>query len=259
MRDHDPRGHKEALGRPIQAGAAYWAIVFACGFVLGAARTLVVAPRIGEIAAVILEAPVILGVSWVVCAWCVDRFRIGAAAQPRLVMGAAAFAFMMAAELGLALGVFHRSLSEHLSGYATIAGAIGLAAQIAFAGLPFLQARALAAVRTVHTVIYLVMAAATVFVDYAALAGVRGEWLWISLGLLTVESVVFLGNGLKCPLTAVAVRYGAGKGPLFDTFLPEPITRHTFKVFGPLILLGVILLSVRWLAFGGCSRWLWLC
>jgi hypothetical protein len=121
------------------------------------------------------------------------------------------------------------------------------------------RAGALAAVRAAHTAVYLVMAAATFFVLYAALAGVHGQWLWISLGLLTVESAVFLGNGLKCPLSAVAVRYGAGEGPLFDTFLPERITRHTFQVFGPLILVGVLLLAVRWLAFGGCSRWLWLC
>ncbi|MDR3510006.1 MAG: hypothetical protein P4L73_00090 [Caulobacteraceae bacterium] len=220
---------------------------------------LVVAPLIGQLAGVLLETPVILGLSWVASAWCVGRFRIGEATAPRLVMGAAAFASMMAAEFGVSVAVFHQSLSEHLSRYGTIPGAIGLAAQFAFAWFPLFQARPLAAVRTVHTVIYLVMAASTFFVIYAALAGVRGEGLWVSLGLLTIESVVFVGNGLKCPLSAVAVRYGAGKGPLFDTFLPEKITRHTFQVFGPLIFLGLVLLGARWLMFDGCSRWLWLC
>jgi hypothetical protein len=247
------------LARPIQAGAVYCTVVFACGFALGAARMLLVAPHIGEVAAVLAEAPVMLGLSWVICAWCVGRFRMSEATTPRLVMGAAAFAFMMAAEFGVSVTVFHRSLSEHLAGYRTVSGALGLAAQFAFAWFPLLQARPLAAVRTVHTAIYLVMASATFFVIYAAVAGARGEWLWVSLGLLTVECVVFVGNGLKCPLSAVAVRYGAGDGLMFDTFLPERITRHTFLIFAPLILIGVVLLGVRWLALSGCSRWLWLC
>ncbi|WP_210190227.1 hypothetical protein [Bradyrhizobium sp. NAS96.2] len=171
----------------------------------------------------------------------------------------AAFALMMAAELGLSLTVFHRSLSEHLSAYATISGAVGLIAQFAFGLLPYFQARPLTAVRTVHTAIYLVMTIATGYILYAAIAGWRGQLVWIAPPLLGVESVVFIGNGLKCPLTAIAVRYGAGKGPLFDSFLPERITRHTLEVFVPLILLGVSLLAVRWLTFGECSRWIWLC
>jgi hypothetical protein len=247
------------LGRPIQAGAAYCAVVFLCGFVLGAARVLIVAPHIGEIAAVLLEAPIILSVSWVVSAWCVDRFRVREGAAPRIIMGTAAFALMMVAEFGVSVAVFHHSLAEHLSGYRTVSGAIGFAAQFAFLWFPLLQARPLAAVRTVHTAIYLVMVASTFVVVYSAVSGARGAGLWVSLGLLTVESVVFVGNGLKCPLSAIAVRYGAGKGWLFDTFLPERITRHTFQVFAPLILLGFVLLGARWLAFGGCSCWLWLC
>ena len=105
---------------------------------------------------------------------------------------------------------------------------------------------ALTAVRAVHTTIYLVMATSTFVILYAGLTGASGAWLWVALGLVGVESAVFLGNGLKCPLTAVAVKYGAGNGALFDTFLPERITRHTFHVFGPLILLAAALLALRW-------------
>ncbi|MBR1315800.1 hypothetical protein JQ562_32555 [Bradyrhizobium sp. AUGA SZCCT0051] len=171
----------------------------------------------------------------------------------------AAFALMMVAELGLSLTVFHRSLSEHLSAYATISGNVGLAAQFALGLLPYFQARPLTAVRTIHTAIYVVMTGATCYILYAVIAGSHGRLVWFALALLGVESAIFVGNGLKCPLTAIAVRYGAGKGPLFDSFLPERITRYTLEVFAPLILLGVGLLAVRWLTFGECSRWIWLC
>ena len=253
-----PRSDRRSW-RPLRAAAAYSAIVFLFGFALGAMRVLVVAPHIGETAAVLLEVPIILGASWVVCTRCVNRFRISEAATSRILMGAAAFVLLMAVELGMSLTLFHHSLSEHFASYRSLPGAIGLAAQFAFAWFPLLQSRPLAAIRAIHTVIYAVMTAATVCVLYAGLTGSRGSWLWISLGLLAVESVVFVGNGCKCPLSAVAVRYGAVDGPLFDTFLPERFTRHTFRIFAPLIFVGVVLLGIRWSMFGECSRWIWRC
>jgi hypothetical protein len=57
---------------------------------------------------------------------------------------------------------------------------------------------------------------------------------------------VFAGNGFRCPLTALAVRYGAEKGYAFDTFLPERVTRYTFRVFGTLMGVGLVLLALRW-------------
>ena len=108
------------------------------------------------------------------------------------------------------------------------------------------HAQRLTLVRAVHTAIYLVMASASLVVLYAGIAGMRGPWVWAAAGLVGVESLVFAANGLKCPLTAIAVKYGAGNDGLFDTFLPERITRHTFKVFGPIILVGFLLLAARW-------------
>ena len=104
----------------------------------------------------------------------------------------------------------------------------------------------LAAIRLFHTVIYIVMAASTFALLYAGLTGATGPWLWIALGLLGVEVVVFVGNGMRCPLTAMAVRYGAEKGYAFDTFLPERFTRYTFRFFGSIMAIGLILLVLRW-------------
>ncbi|MFI4933602.1 MAG: hypothetical protein ACHP7N_03205 [Caulobacterales bacterium] len=109
------------------------------------------------------------------------------------------------------------------------------------------DAQRLALVRGVHTAIYLVMVAATFVVLYAGVSGARGAWLWPALGLVSVESAVFVGGGFKCPLSALAVKYGATTGELFDTFIPERLTRYTFRVFGPLIAVGLVLLAARWL------------
>jgi hypothetical protein len=68
---------------------------------------------------------------------------------------------------------------------------------------------------------------------------------------VTIEAVVFVGNGMRCPLTALAEKYGAERGHAFDTLLPESITRHTFRFFGTMLAIGVLLLLTRRLkAFG---------
>lgn len=85
---------------------------------------------------VVLEAPVILAISWVTCAWCVDRFRVPSGAWIRLLMGAAAFSLLGVAEISISLFVFGRTIASHFAGYRSSAGAIGLVAQVVFAIFP---------------------------------------------------------------------------------------------------------------------------
>jgi hypothetical protein len=105
-------------------------------------------------------------------------------------------------------------------------------------------------VRALHTAIYVVMACASLVLLYAGVSGAHGRWLWIAGGLVAIESVIFATYGLRCPLTAVAARYGAAEEGVADTFLPERMTRHTFHVFGPLILLSAALIAGRCWWFG---------
>ena len=100
-------------------------------------------------------------------------------------------------------------------------------------------------VRTVHTVIYLVMASSAFAMLYAGATGAHGRWLWLASGLMAVEIVVFTASGMKCPLTAIAAKNGATLAGVSDTFLPERVTRHTLRVFGPLIIVAIVLLAAR--------------
>jgi hypothetical protein len=123
----------------VKAGVAYFVVVFAAGFVLGTLRVLAIAPRIGETAAVLVELPVILTVSWFACGWIVSGFLKGSGAGSLLAMGAVAFVLLMAAEAGLSVSAFGRTVGEHLDTYRTAGGAVGLAGQVVFALLPLIR------------------------------------------------------------------------------------------------------------------------
>ena len=121
------------------AAALYFALVFAAGFVLGTIRVLMIAPRLGELAAVLLETPVMLVLSWLACGAAIRAFAIRGRG-PGLVMGAAAFALLMTAEFALSLLVFGRSPDQFVRAFTAPAGALGLASQVAFGLFPVSRA-----------------------------------------------------------------------------------------------------------------------
>lgn len=120
--------------------AAYFATVFAAGFALGVLRTLVLEPRLGPVAAVALELPVMLGLAWLACGRILRRWPL----QPgqAAVMGAIALALLLLAEAALSVLLAGRTLSEHLALYAQAAHRLGLAGQLLFAAWPVVRAAA---------------------------------------------------------------------------------------------------------------------
>jgi hypothetical protein len=108
-------------------GLRYFAGVFAIAFAMGTIRTLLLAPAIGALAAVAVEVPIILAVSWLWGRRLLARQKLGQAG--RAVMGVSAFVWLMLAEFGLAPGAYWAS-------FFTPAGLLGLAGQLGFAALP---------------------------------------------------------------------------------------------------------------------------
>ena len=129
------------LIRPVGAGFAYAILVFAVGFALGAVRVLLVVPRLGATGAVLLEVPVILAASWWISRRCAARFEVSRTVAARLVMGLAAFLVLMLAEVSLSVVLLGGTVTGYLANLTTLAGVIGLAAQVAFAAFPLAQAR----------------------------------------------------------------------------------------------------------------------
>jgi hypothetical protein len=132
-----------APGSPIAAGAVYFALVFALGFVLGTARTFFVhdAPGTSRLIGVLIELPIMLGASWFLCLGVVRRLRVAPAIVPRAAMGGVALALLLLAEWLVGALLLGRAPSEHVALYRDPSYALGLAAQLGFGLMPLMQLR----------------------------------------------------------------------------------------------------------------------
>ncbi len=118
------------------AGLAYWAVVFALGFVLGTIRVLWLAPLIGLLPATVLELPLILTASWFAAGWLVLRFAIDTASEA-LAAGGLAFLLLMVAECTLAVMMMGQTPGQWLADLRQPHALLGLAGQVAFALMPW--------------------------------------------------------------------------------------------------------------------------
>jgi hypothetical protein len=131
---------KAGMERAIRAGFGYFLAVFAIGFVLGTLRTLLIAPRLGPLAAVALEIPVMLGLAWLICGRLLRRHAV-TGVGPRLAMGGLAFTLLMIGEMGISVLLAGRTMAEHWALYRQLPDRIGLAAQLLFAAFPLFHGR----------------------------------------------------------------------------------------------------------------------
>lgn len=125
----------------VKAGGVYMAAVFAVAFMLGTMRVLWLAPRVGPVIAVLIEAPIILTVSWLASRWCCGLFDLRNQVAACALMGAVAFVLLMLVELGFAMLLFGTAAADYFESFRSTAGVIGLVAQVGFAAIPAIQAR----------------------------------------------------------------------------------------------------------------------
>lgn len=123
----------------LRAGSAYFGVMFALGFALGTIRVVLLAPRMGAMTATLIELPVMLLASWFVCRWAVARWRVPWRPGARLVMGALAFALLIAAEVALGILGFGRSIDDQIAAMLSPEGLAGVGGQLLFALFPLVR------------------------------------------------------------------------------------------------------------------------
>jgi hypothetical protein len=84
---------------------------------------------------------------------------------------------------------------------------------------------AVAAVKTVHTAIFLGELLSIGWLVVTGLRGRRDRTVAVAAGAVAIEAAVFLGNDRVCPLTPLTQRLGATRGAVSDIFLPDAVAR----------------------------------
>jgi hypothetical protein len=74
-----------------------------------------------------------------------------------------------------------------------------------------------------------------VYVLYAGFAGRSDRRAGIAAAVVAAETLIFAGNGSRCPLTQVAGRLGAERGSVTDIYLRRWFARNLPAIHVPLI------------------------
>ena len=126
--------------KAIKAGVLYFAVVFSIGFLLGTIRTLWMVPRLGARAAELMEAPVMIAVSFLAARWIVRRMALPFIVSQRIGMGAIALVLLLVAEFSF-LSLRGMSLRQYFATLDPVAGPVYYFSLLLFALAPSLVER----------------------------------------------------------------------------------------------------------------------
>ena len=101
-------------------------------------------------------------------------------------------------------------------------------------------------INTFHVSVYVVMVLSIFYIIYSAIAKEFGLILFITLGLLVLEIAVFVGSGMRCPLTDLSQRYGSENGYAFERYLSKKTADQIFNFFRALLIIAIIFLAARY-------------
>lgn len=132
------RGSADVSNQPIKAGLAYFVLVFAAGFVLGALRVTMLEPRLGVRMAELGEMPLMFVVIVFAARFVMRRFTVPPSMAARLVTGMLALALLLAAELLLVVVLQDRALADYVASRDPVSGSAYLAMLVLFALMPAL-------------------------------------------------------------------------------------------------------------------------
>lgn len=100
-------------------------------------------------------------------------------------------------------------------------------------------------IKSIHTIIWAIMAFACSYVLYAGIFRIVNFWLWFCIVLILFEGLVLLINKGVCPLTPMARKYTLDRKDNFDIYLPEWLAKYNKLIFGMIFTTGLILVLLH--------------
>ncbi|MBE9136504.1 hypothetical protein IQ254_04705 [Nodosilinea sp. LEGE 07088] len=109
----------------------------------------------------------------------------------------------------------------------------------------------LIAIRLLHTAVVVVMVTAILFLLYCGWANDLSRWTAIAFATVSVEVVIYVGNGWRCPLRTLAETLTPAGQTVQDIYLPSWLAARIVGVSTPLLGIACVLLLARLLLNGG--------
>jgi hypothetical protein len=125
----------------LEAGASYFAVVFAAGIVFGVVRVLWALPRYGERTAELMEAPFMLAVIVAAAWWITRRFASAFSPMQRFGTGMVALGLLVAVESWFVLLLEELTLAQYFAGRDAVASVVYMTLLGLFAAMPALVPR----------------------------------------------------------------------------------------------------------------------
>jgi membrane associated rhomboid family serine protease len=127
------------MGRAFKAGAVYFLLLYVIGFLLGATRELLLAPRFGVVVGSSLEALPMLAAIFHFAPLIARRFGIPPRSGGRMLMGFFGLVLLIGAEIAMTRAMRGLSPQEWLAHFASVEGVIYAALLAAFAAMPWVR------------------------------------------------------------------------------------------------------------------------
>lgn len=100
-------------------------------------------------------------------------------------------------------------------------------------------------VRLFHTLVFVVMFGAILFLLYCGLTNQLTTWTAIAFGLISIEVAIYAANGFRCPLRTWAEDLTPPGQAIQDIYLPPWLSARVVAISTPLLGVACLLLLGR--------------
>ncbi len=100
-------------------------------------------------------------------------------------------------------------------------------------------------VKILHTAIWIFFNIVIFYLLYAVVVNKIDVWVWISLGLIGVETLILLVFKRVCPVTLLAKRYSDSERANFDIYLPHWLAKYNQLIYSSIVMLAILILFYR--------------
>ena len=99
----------------------------------------------------------------------------------------------------------------------------------------------LAGVQAVHSAAFWVIQTAICYLLYTGIRGRTDRRAAAAATIAVGESLIYAGNGFRCPLTDLAEGLGADSGQVTDIWLPKRLADNIANIYVPMLGLALLL------------------